>query len=470
MQAMDGVESMRRRGNPTGWRGPRPISAPGFRGVAGRSSSTSASATSGPRRLAVQKEDSARPAELSMLRLLDVPEPEPEQELGPFQRDKPLRRTVVVGPPAAIGRKKRRRKANKNRGRRGGTSVANRLPRIEGPFLDSVTIQEDPKTRLLARRNQRKAIEAKRPWRQPMPPIVKPSPSAAVKGGSFRGFGSSSGARKTVFPAPKTSALSQPAESARPTPLPPNAPMSQRPAPRRHKHVDHGLPYINKIKQIMTAKKLFAKLKELNSLARQNFADSDVRVLKARSAARTAMETVKRLQGSAGQLQTEVEAAQEELARLQAEARQVQIELARESTEVEAAEQAVSRQVEEAKDAEAHATATELEARVAAAEALREKNRAAEAQVAAAAAAQQAAESETEAARAQAEQTAVEQALIEAEQLVERGVSSATGKKFNKHEKLEAAADLVAKREHLLHRYGPRARDVLRSVYCATEI
>ena len=226
---------MHRRGNPTGWRGPRPISAPrGFRRVVGRSNSASSPTTSGRRRPAAQKEDSARQAELSMLQLVD-PEPEPEPELEPFQRDKPavVRRSMIVGPPAAGRRKKRRRKANKTRGRRGATSDANRLPRIEGPFLGSVVIQEDPETRLLARREQRKVIEAKRPWRQPMPPIAKPSPSAAVQRGSFRaGFGSSSGARKVAFPAPGTSPRSQPAGGARHTPLPPKAPMSQRSAPR----------------------------------------------------------------------------------------------------------------------------------------------------------------------------------------------------------------------------------------------
>ena len=400
------------------------------------------------------------------------PEPEPEPELEPFQRDKPavVRRSMIVGPPAAGRRKKRRRKANKTRGRRGATSDANRLPRIEGPFLGSVVIQEDPETRLLARREPRKVIEAKRPWRQPMPPIAKPSPRAAVQRGSFRaGFGSSSGARKVAFPAPGTSPRSQPAGGARHTPLPPKAPMSQRSAPRRHKQVDHGLPYISKIKQIMTAKKLFAKLKQLNSLARENFAGSDMRVLNARSAAQIATETVKRLEGSTRQLQAEVEAAQEELARQEAEAWQAQIKMAREVAEAEAAEEAVSRQVQDAKDAEAHATATEVEARAAAAEALRGKTCAAEAQLAAAAAAQQAAESEAEAARAQAEQVAAEQALVEAERLVERGVSSATGKKFNKQEKRVAAADLAAKREHLLQRYGPKHAVRYASVHCATK-
>ena len=115
------------------------------------------------------------------------------------------------------------------------------------------------------------------------------------------------------------------------------------------------------------------------------------------------------------------------------------------------------KEVQEAKDAEAQAAAAEMEAQAAAAEALREKTRAAAAQEAAAAAVERAAEKEEEAARAKAEQTAAEQAVREAEQIVERGMNLETGKKLKKKEKVEATADLAAKREHLLQRCAPTA-------------
>lgn len=450
-----------------GWRGPRVASPPVFR-------RTMAEA-------AAQKEDSARQAELSLLSLSQPPqlqlepEPEPVRQVSTqdCRRQEPaapaaaVRKEMVVG-PAAGGKKKRRKKAKKKRGKRVGKKGTDRLPRIEGAFLGSVVVEESPETRLMARREQRKAIEAKRPWRQPMPPMAKPVPSATLRVLSPRrgGFGSSS-ARKVMLPVPKPPPASQPKPlpppaSARQKPVPPKASVAQRAAPKRYKHVDHGLPYMKNIKQIMTAKKLLAMLKELNTQARQYFVDSDLRVANARAAAKNALNTAEQLGVVVEQRQAEVDAAEAELARQEEEARQAQNKLIDEVAEAEAAEQAASREVQEAEDAEARAAAAETEAYTAAAEAAREKNRAAEAKAAAAAAAEEAAEKEHDAVRAKAEQDAAEQAVAEAEHLLELGVSPATGKKLKKQEKIEAAEDLAAKREHLLQRCGPRACDALR--------
>eukprot|EP01046_Picozoa_sp_COSAG06_P069777 COSAG06_NODE_19195_length_849_cov_1.233333_1_plen_82_part_10 len=76
-----------------------------------------------------------------------------------------------MGPPAGGGKKKRRKKAKKKGAKRNAARKnAQRLPRIEGAFLGSVVIEESAEARMLTRRHQRKALEAKRPWRQPAAP------------------------------------------------------------------------------------------------------------------------------------------------------------------------------------------------------------------------------------------------------------------------------------------------------------
>eukprot|EP01043_Picozoa_sp_COSAG02_P066498 COSAG02_NODE_10372_length_1956_cov_2.769830_3_plen_348_part_01 len=329
-----------------GWRGPRPASSQVFRRTMAE--------------LAAQKEDSARQAELSLLSLSQPPlEPEPETETEPVRqvstqecrRQKAaraatvVRKEMVVGPAAGGRKKRRKKKAQKKRGRRVGKKGTDRLPRIEGAFLGSIAIEESPETRLMARREQRKAIEAKRPWRQPMPPMAKPVPSATLRVLSPRGGGvGSSSARKVVLPVPKPAGPASqlqplpPPASTRQKPVPPKKPVAQRVAPKRYKHVDHGLPYMKNIKQIMTAKKLLAILKELNTQARQYFADSDLRVTNARAAVKTASKTAEQLGVVVEQRQAEVEAAQAELARQEEEARQAQNKLIEEVIEAEAAE------------------------------------------------------------------------------------------------------------------------------------
>lgn len=381
-----------------------------------------------------------------------------------------VRREMVVGPPA--GGKKKRKKPKKTRGRRGRRKAGRRLPRIEGAFLGSVAIDDNPGKRLLARREQRNVIEANRPWRQPMQPMVKRQRmlSGTLSVGAVRGGFGSSAVRKVVLPTPQPPPSSQPqplpppvsVRTKRHKPTPPKAMKAQRTAPMRYRQPSQGLPYMKNIKQIMTAKKLMAKVKELNTLARKHFADSDIRVANAWAAARSATEAAEKLELAMGQRLTELEAAQNDLLREEMEARQAQHRLSKEVADAEAAESAASKEVQEAKDAEAHAAEAELEARATAAEALRQKNLAVDAQASAAAAAEKAARKEEEAARAQEEQVVAERALAEAEQLVERGVNPGTGKKLKKQEKREAVADLVAKREKLLHRYEPRLSDAPR--------
>ena len=465
-----GASSSSRRG----WRGPRPISPPGFRRYR-EDSSPEPDADA-----AARKEDSARQAELSLLRLGDpMPEPEPEPEQLPSpvrsspaqpraQRSPSVRRKeMVVGPPAGGGKKKRRKKAKKKGAKRNAARKnAQRLPRIEGAFLGSVVIEESAEARMLTRRHQRKALEAKRPWRQPAAPErPRPPPATVLRVDPVRsgGFGSRV-PRKVVLPLPKPPpARAQPlpapgsTRKAKPKPTPPKVPAPQRTARGRYKHVNHGLPYMKNIKQIMTASKLLAKLRDLNASARQHYADSDVRVAAARATAEAALESAERLELTVEQRQGEVEAARAEMARQEEEAREAQEQMEREVAEAEAADQAVAVEVQQAQDAEARAAAEEAEAAAAAAEAAREHQRATAAEAAAVEATAKAEAVEEAATQAQAEQDAAEQALAEAERLVEGGVDPATGKKLKKQEKAEAAGDLAAKREHLLKR-APSAK------------
>ena len=262
------------------------------------------------------------------------------------------------------------------------------------------------------------------------------------------GFGSGV-PRKVVVPIPRRAVAKQAPE---PTPPPQSTPRPVviRRKLERFKQVDHGLPYMQNINQMMTAKKLLRKLAHLLEKARSKFAETDVRVANARAAAHGQLQVAEQAERWVEERADEVELAQQEMA-LQEEEAVVAGDLAADEVEEAVAAEALAAEgVEEARVANETAEAEEAEAAVAVADAAKERAAAAEAQAVAEAAQTEAEREEVEAEEAIAAQEEAEQALRDAEKLVQYGADPATGRKLKKQEKIEAAADLEAKRKHVL--------------------